>query len=269
VPSRTLVAFHAHPDDEAIATGGTIARAVAEGHRVVLVVATKGEQGEVDDGVLDAGETLGARRVVETERAAAILGIARVEFLGYQDSGMMGEPTNDAPGSFWSADIEEAAARLATVLREEAADALTVYDEHGVYGHPDHVQVHRVGVRAAELAATPLVYETTLNRDHLMRLGAERREDMPEGVELPDVDTIPDLGTPESLITTHIDVVGHIDQKRAALAAHATQVDDTHWFLALPLEWFREAFGTEWMIRRGAPPGTHEDRLFAPLDDDG
>ena len=112
----TLVTFHAHPDDEAIATGGIMARAAAEGHRVVLVVATRGELGEVDDGFLDPGETLAERRVVETGRAAEALGVARVEFLGYTDSGMDGEPTNDAQGSFWSADLDEAAGRLAAIL---------------------------------------------------------------------------------------------------------------------------------------------------------
>src|SRR3954449_4182714 len=107
----TLVFFHAHPDDECIATGGTMAKAAADGHRVVLVVATKGEHGEVDDGVLGEGEALWQRRVQETEEAARILGVARVEFLGYVDSGMMGTDTNDLPGSFWGADVDEAAER--------------------------------------------------------------------------------------------------------------------------------------------------------------
>ena len=118
----TLVTFHAHPDDEAIATGGVMAKAAADGHRVVLVVATRGEHGEVAEDVLDAGETLAARRVIETQRAAELLGVARVEFLGYTDSGMMGTPENDAAGSFWSAPVEEAAQRLATILGEERAD---------------------------------------------------------------------------------------------------------------------------------------------------
>src|SRR3982750_1161146 len=105
----TLVSFHAHPDDECIATGGVMAKAAAEGHRVVLVVATKGENGEVAEGYLDPGEDLWQRRVEETMAAAKILGVARTEFLGYVDSGMMGTPENDAPDSFWQADVEEAA----------------------------------------------------------------------------------------------------------------------------------------------------------------
>ena len=144
----TLVCFHAHPDDECIATGGVMAKAAKDGHRVVLVVATRGEHGEVDERVLDDdGEELWQRRVKETEASADILGAQRVEFLGYVDSGMIGTPENDKSGSFWTADVDEAAERLANILREENADVLTIYDDHGGYGHPDHIQVHRVGKR--------------------------------------------------------------------------------------------------------------------------
>src|SRR4051794_30232852 len=154
----TLVCFHAHPDDECIATGGVMRRAHDEGHRVVLVVATRGEHGEVDDGFLDDGEELWQRRVRETAAAAEILGAARVEFLGYVDSGMMGTPENEKPGSFWTADVDKAAQRLADILVEEKADVLTIDDDHGGYGHPDHIQVHRVGAAAGKIAKTPRVY---------------------------------------------------------------------------------------------------------------
>src|SRR5215217_516931 len=130
----TLVTFHAHPDDESIATGGVMAKAADAGHRVVLVVATRGEHGEVEEGFLGEGELLWKRRVQETHASAAILGVARVEFLGYVDSGMIGTPENDLPESFWQADVEDAAARLAAILTEEHADILTVYDENGGYG---------------------------------------------------------------------------------------------------------------------------------------
>ena len=199
--SGTLVTFHAHPDDESIATGGVIAQAAAAGQRVVLVLATRGEHGEVNDGVLHDGETLGERRTLEMMRAAEILGIQRVEFLGYVDSGMMGTPENDQSDSFWTADVHEAAERLAAILRDEAAEVLTVYDSHGGYGHPDHIQVHRVGVRAAELAGTPRVYEATMNRDEMRRLMTERRAEfsvgeVPEPVQDPGVPiTIPALST--------------------------------------------------------------------------
>jgi LmbE family N-acetylglucosaminyl deacetylase len=263
------VSFHAHPDDEAISTGGVIARAAAEGHRVVLVFATMGEHGEVDDGVLRDGETLGERRVVETEAAAAILGAGRVAFLGYTDSGMAGTPENDAAGSFWQADIEEAAGQLAAILREEDAEVLTVYDDHGGYDHPDHIQVHRVGIRAAELAGTPRVYEATMNRDEIRRFMIEMRDE----ASTHRIDTEAELGKPAELtmgmpaeqITTTVDVADYVDTKRTALSAHASQVDETSFFLAMRPEHFRRAFGTEWFIRRGDASDPHGDWLF-PTD---
>ena len=124
----TLVFFHAHPDDEAIATGGTMAGAAAAGHRVVLVIATNGEEGEVAEGFLGEGEALATVRIAEAERSGRLLGAERVVFLGYRDSGMMGEATNDHADCFWQADVEDAAARLAGILEEEKADVLTVYD---------------------------------------------------------------------------------------------------------------------------------------------
>jgi LmbE family N-acetylglucosaminyl deacetylase len=263
----TLVTFHAHPDDEAIATGGVMAKSKAEGHRVVLVVATKGELGEVDEGVLSPGEDLASRRVVETEAAAKILGVDRVEFLGYHDSGMMGEATNDAPESFWSADVDEAATRLAKLLDDEHADVLTINDDRGNYGHPDHIQVHRVGHRAAELAGTPQVYEATMNRDYIVRLMTERAgelDGMPDDIERPNPEDM-DLGVAEAELTTAVDVREYTDAKRAAMAAHASQIPDNSFFLQLPPNAFREAFGYEWFIRRGAAPGISEYSLFEQL----
>src|SRR5689334_673117 len=140
----TLVALHAHPDDESLTTGGTLARASAAGHRVVLVVATNGDHGEVPED-LAPGETLVDRRRAETMRSAAALGIHRVEWLGYRDSGMTGWPQNDDPQAFMRAPVDEVAARVAAILREESADAMTTYDWHGNYGHPDHIKVHAVG----------------------------------------------------------------------------------------------------------------------------
>src|SRR5438477_3205694 len=203
----TLVSFHAHPDDEAIPTGGTLAKAAKDGHRVVLVFGTKGEHGEVDDDFLEPGESLTDRRVKETQRSAEILGASRVEFLGYVDSGMMGTPENDVPTSFWQADIDDAAAKLAAILEEENADVLTIYDDHGVYGHPDHIQVHRVGVQAAQLAGTPRVYESTANRDAIVGGLIEAQE---MGVEMPgDLDPSAfdaSFGVAADQITTVVDV---------------------------------------------------------------
>ncbi|HEX4901253.1 MAG TPA: PIG-L family deacetylase [Acidimicrobiales bacterium] len=255
----TLVCFHAHPDDESIATGGTIARAADEGHRVVLVFATRGECGEVPDGFLDDGEELGHRRERETVASAAALGAHRVEFLGYRDSGMMGEPTNEDPACFWAADVEEAAERLARILGEEQADALTVYDDHGGYGHPDHIQVHRVGHRAAELAGTPRVYESTMNRDHLHRLMAEAQG---SGVEIDDDVRDDSFGSPASIITTTVDVRHWVERKRESMRLHASQIAEESFFLAMAPDAFTEVFGWEWYIRTAGGPVGDDDWLL-------
>jgi len=263
----TLVAFHAHPDDESIAMGGVLAKAAADGHRTVLVFGTKGEHGEVDDGVLDDGETLAERRVKETQLSAEILGVQRIEWLGYTDSGMMGTPENDLDGSFWTADLDEAAERLAQILRDERADILTIYDSDGNYGHPDHIQVHRVGVRAGELAGTPHVLEGTINRDAVKRsVEAAMQDGAIPGSDVPDPDQFDTFGRPESMITTTVDVRDFVTQKRASMAAHASQISETSFFLAMPDEQFEQAFGHEWFIRRGAPEGHRDDDLFAGLD---
>ena len=263
----TLVCFHAHPDDESIQTGGTMAKAARDGHRVVLVLATLGEHGEVDDGVLAPGETLGERRAVETARSAEILGVARVAYLDYVDSGMMDTPENDLPGSFWGAPVDEAAEKLAAILREERADVLTVYDDNGGYGHPDHIQVHRVGVRAAELAGTGRVLEATMNRDHLRRIIHTAVEaGMIPADQVPDVTEESTFGRPESAITTRVDVQDLIAVKRASMAAHASQISETSFFLQMPDEAFAGSFGWEWFIRRDVEPtGTMDDDIFAGL----
>jgi len=265
--ARTLVLFHAHPDDESIGTGGVMRKAADEGHRVVVVLATKGEHGEVDDGFLDPGEELWQRRVKEAQVAADILGVARIEFLGYVDSGMADTPENEKPDSFWQADIDEAAQRLAGILREEKADILTIYDDNGLYGHPDHIQVHRVGLRAAELAGTRKVYEATVNRDHMQRIFAAAQAGEIEGEMAEDLtEETFEIGVPEELITTTVDVRPWLEVKRDAMRAHASQINETSFFLSMPREHFEMGFGQEWFILRGAPPGTHETDLFEGLD---
>ena len=261
----TIVCFHAHPDDESIGTGGTIARAAAAGHRVVLVVATRGERGEPTPGVLAEGEMLWERRIVETLESARVLGAQRVEFLGYVDSGMMGEPTNDFPYSFWQADVEHAATRLAAILAEEDADILTIYDDFGGYGHPDHIQVHRVGTRAAELAGTPRVFQGTMNADHIRRtIQTVMAQQAADGVEPPEnAPTEADLdentfGKPESELTHAIDVSDLLHVKRASMVAHASQIAPDSWFLTMSDDAFAAAFGTEWFIRSGETRGEGE-----------
>lgn len=271
----TLVCFHAHPDDEAIATGGTMARAHDEGHRVVLVLATDGAHGEVPDD-LAPGETLVDRRRAETDASAAALGVDRVVHLGYTDSGMTGWAQNDHDGSFWQADVDEAAGRLADVLVEESADVLTIYDWHGGYGHPDHIQVHRVGCRAESLVRDRLpalrVAESTMNRDE-MRRGIELAKELGiEGIG-PDTDEEvfdPDgpmddgnpMGTPESELTLGVDVTAYVDRKRASIAAHRSQVSDSSFFLQMPPEMFVQAFGHEWFIEHDRDPGLRIGWLF-------
>lgn len=266
----TIVCFHAHPDDESIATGGTMALAVDAGHEVVLVLGTRGEQGEPVPGVLVEGEQLWERRVVESHEAARRLGVDRVEFLGYEDSGMMGETTNDNPACFWQADLEEASDRLATLLRDVGTDVLTVYDDHGGYGHPDHIQVHRVGVRAAEKAGVTAVFQSTMNRDHIRRsmearseeferdlVEAAEGEEIARGLTEEEADrmrraTEDEFGSPEQIITHAVDVASVVDRKRSAMAAHASQIAPDSFFLAMPEEAFATAFGTEWYIALGA-----------------
>lgn len=259
--------FHAHPDDEAIATGGTMARMAAEGHRVVLVTATAGELGEFPDGFLDPGEDLATRRAKELADACEVLGVARHECLGFGDSGMAGTETNDRPGSFWRTPVDEAAAKLAGLLRDERAEVLTVYDENGVYGHPDHIQVHRVGLRAAELAGTPRVFMATVNRTYLQNLSS-RAEEL--GVQMPDPEeggpSLDGLGVGEERVNAAVDVSGFLGAKRAAMAAHASQISETSFFLAVPPEAFAAMWGTEWYIRvGGAPPPPVSSTLLDDL----
>jgi LmbE family N-acetylglucosaminyl deacetylase len=266
----TIVSFHAHPDDESIGSAGTLARAVAAGHRVVLVFATRGELGEPVPGVLEPGEQLAVRRSAECYASAAAIGAARVEFLGYTDSGMMGEPANAAPFCFWQADVEHAARRLAVVLDEEEPDVLTVYDDNGGYGHPDHIQVHRVGRRAADLSAVPVVVQGTINRDWMVRglRGAAESGLLPDGFEPPRLDE-PTFGKPESEITHRVDAVDFLDAKRASMRAHASQIGPDHFLLAMPEPMFAMGMGVEFYIvdpepSPAAAPELYLD-LFTPL----
>ena len=262
----TITFFHAHPDDEAIATGGTMASLADQGHRVVLVTATRGELGEIPDGLLGPGESLTERRMSELAEASRLLGVGRQTFLDYHDSGMAGEPTNDEPGSFAAADVTEAAAALAAVLDDEASDVLVIYDEHGGYGHPDHVQVHRVGMQAAELAATPVVYMATMNRD-FMRSFAALAEGSDWGPPEATTDGMETMGEPASRLTTEVDVTPWIETKRQAMRVHASQIGETSLFLSMPEDVFSMVFGQEWYIRvkpevDGSAEGTRETGLM-------
>ncbi|MFC7593380.1 PIG-L deacetylase family protein [Nonomuraea antimicrobica] len=259
MPPRTAVFFHAHPDDEALLTAGTMAMLAAEGHRVVLVVATAGERGLAE---MAPGEELGQARLEELYASAALLGCARVECLGYGDSGLSpkGGIAEERPdNAFIDADTEAAAKALAAILQEEQADLLAIYDPAGGYGHPDHVQVHRVGKRAAKIAGTEIVLEATVNRDPLLwllRVAGRFYKFPPEF----DVRTFESAYSPGEAITHRVNVRRFTRQKRASMAAHASQASggDSDRTLAVmlkvPRPIYRFVFGTEWYVRRDLPP---------------
>jgi LmbE family N-acetylglucosaminyl deacetylase len=253
VPS-TLVAFHAHPDDESLLTGGTLARCAAQGHRVVLVVATSGERGLARQ---QAG--LGGRRVAELERAAEVLGVSRLVLLGYGDSGFRA-PAEPPAGSFCAAPLAEAAERVASVLHEEQADVLTVYDDKGGYGHRDHLRVREVGLAAAAVAGTPLVLAATVDRDALLRgVRLLRKVGVRPGGMTPEL--LADAFTSGSDITHEVDVRAWVRSKRAALRAHASQAgggDDVRTVRLLSrLPWPLAAvvLGKEWFVEVGQRSG--------------
>lgn len=253
----TIVSFHAHPDDEVLLTGGMLARAAAEGHRVVLVVATDGAAGLAAGSLRDDGG-LAARRAAELRASAAALGCARVVTLGFADSGW-GAPAARPAHAFSRLPPQEPARALAEVLRQERADVLTTYDPAGGYGHPDHRMVHRVGVLAAELAGTPVVLEATMDRRLLLllvRLVAAVPRLLPE---LRPGDFAAAYTAPEH-ITHRVDVRPYARTKRRAMQAHATQATSDEGtralkvLLRLPPWVFRRVVGTEWFVERGRPP---------------
>jgi LmbE family N-acetylglucosaminyl deacetylase len=261
---RTLVAFHAHPDDEALLTSGTMARAAAEGHRVVLVVATDGGLGLAASEYVGASDTtLGSVRMAELHTSARLLGTARVETLGYADSGLGPETYPDPPGQvrFVRADPEEAAERLAAILREEQADVLLTYDANGGYGHRDHVKVHHVGARAAELAGTPTVLQATVPRDLLVRAirFATRIYRFPPEF---DATSFARAYSARAAITHRVSVRRYASQKRASMRAHASQASADGGadrtlaaFLRIPRPVFDLVFGREWYVDASRPAG--------------
>ncbi|WP_420176259.1 PIG-L family deacetylase [Luteococcus sp. OSA5] len=263
----TIVFLHAHPDDEASATSGSMARAAQRGDRVVVVFATNGDHGEVPKS-LHPGETIVERRRSEAEAAAAVIGTQRIAWLGYKDSGMTGWEMNDAPGSFWSADLDEAANRLAKILDEEDADVLVGYDWHGNYGHPDHVKVHPVAYRAAQLARRrPRVLESTTNRDAMVRSFQAAKE---AGLQIDFDPTGPaddgnPMGTPEAEIHWVVDVRDLTDVKRRALLCHASQASDVGMLTGMPDEVFAQSFGLEHFREHGRPNGMVAGWPFTPL----
>lgn len=259
--SHTLVVFHAHPDDEALLTSGTMAKAAAEGHRVVLVVATDGDLGLAASTYRAGGASLAGVRMRELAASAEALGVARTVHLGYADSGSGPLLYDDPPGMtrFARADVDEAGAKLADILREEHADVLLSYDPAGGYGHRDHVQVHRVSARAAQLAGTPRVLQATVPRDLLVRgiRLATRFYRFPSDFE---IDSYERAYSPRAAVTHRIRVYRHIGAKRASMRAHASQATDDSpeagdrtlgMFLKIPRPLYDLVFGREWYVDPG------------------
>lgn len=211
------------------------------------------------------GETLVDRRRAETERSAEALGIHRIAWLGYGDSGMTGWDQNRHDQSFHQADLDHAAERLAEILREENADVLTAYDWHGTYGHPDHIKVHHVGRRAVELVAGVRFLQATANRDSFVEMiaavGDGRDVDFDFDPAGPADDGNP-FGEPESVLTLRVDVSDFVQHKREAIAAHRSQVSDSSFFMEMAPEVFAMAFGTEWFIEDDRTPPYRTGWIF-------
>jgi N-acetyl-1-D-myo-inositol-2-amino-2-deoxy-alpha-D-glucopyranoside deacetylase len=265
-PGHGLLLVHAHPDDECIGNGASMARYVAEGVPVTLVTCTLGEEGEVlvpDLEHLAAAhdDELGPRRIEELSAAMAVLGVTDHRFLGgagrYRDSGMMGLDTNDRPGCFWQADVDEAAAHLVEVIREVRPAVVVTYDDNGGYGHPDHIQAHRVAMRGVELAAdagfrpdlgdpwsVPKVYENVTPRSFLQQGMDAMKEAGVDFFGTDDVDSLP-FGVPDEMATCRVDAVEYEPLKMRALAAHATQVTVDGPFFALSDHLGQRAWGYE------------------------
>ncbi|WP_327115041.1 N-acetyl-1-D-myo-inositol-2-amino-2-deoxy-alpha-D-glucopyranoside deacetylase [Streptomyces sp. NBC_01341] len=293
LPRRRLLLVHAHPDDESINNGATMARYAAEGAHVALVTCTLGEEGEVIPPDLahlaaDRDGGLGAHRTGELAAAMRELGVTDHRYLGgpgrYRDSGMMGTEQNHRPGAFWAADPDEAAGSLVGVIRSLRPQVLVTYDPDGGYGHPDHIQAHRVAMRAAELAADPAhdagsgaphtiakIYWNRVPRPVAEELFARLRETRPDAFPgIAAIDDVPGV-VDDAEITTEIDGSAYAEAKTAAMRAHATQIAVDGPFFALSNDLGQPVFTTEYyqLVRgvHGGQDGGREHDLFAGVPD--
>ncbi|NUU25282.1 MAG: N-acetyl-1-D-myo-inositol-2-amino-2-deoxy-alpha-D-glucopyranoside deacetylase [Streptomycetaceae bacterium] len=289
----SLLFVHAHPDDEVINNGASMARYAAEGVHVTLVTCTLGEEGEILVPELahlaaDREDALGAHRMTEMADSMKALGVADQRYLGgpgrYRDSGMMGTPSNERPDCFWQADVDEAAGHLVPIVREVRPQVLVAYDEIGGYGHPDHIQAHRVAMRAAELAADPAygtgepweiakIYWNAMPRS-VVKEGFERMR--AAGKELPfefaDVDELPFV-VDDAVVTTAVDAGEFFEAKVEALRAYPTQISTEDAFFSLSDNVGRSIMSVEhYRLVRGelgapgaAGPDGRENDLFAGL----
>jgi LmbE family N-acetylglucosaminyl deacetylase len=264
----TLLAVHAHPDDEAIGTGGVLARYSAQGAQTVLVTCTNGEQGDALGGVKPGEdrhhpEEVAAVRLGELRSAAALLGVGHLELLDYRDSGMDGWSANKDPGVFCNVPLAEVSGRLAELMRYYRPQVVVTYDENGNYGHPDHIQAHRAAVAAAESTGIPAkIYYVAIPRSGFLQIRQllEASGMGTDGFEVPE-----DFGVPDEKITTVVDVSSYVGQKREALAAHASQ-NQNFFFDRLPEDIVKVMFSREYFTLRSSPDGqAREDDLFAGL----
>lgn len=269
----TLMVVHAHPDDECLTTGGVLARYSDEGVRTVLVTCTNGEQGDGEGGA-KPGEpghddaAVAAKRLSELRESVSLLGVEHLELLGYRDSGMEGWDGNGHPDAFANVPVETAAARLAELMERYRPQVVVTYDATGGggYGHPDHVQAHRITVAATELSGIPAkLYHTAMPRSSMKRMFEMMRD---SGLDL-GFEPSDDFGTPDELVTTVVDVAPWVERKLKALQAHESQGDNV-FLWRLPEEVRQAAFSHEAFERvldRGGVSPTEEDDLFAGLRD--
>jgi len=265
----TLMCVHAHPDDEAISTGGVLARYSDEGIRTVLVTCTNGELGDGPGGVKPGDpahtpDVVVALRRKELDASCRALGISHLELLGYHDSGMVGWPQNDAPEAFWNTDVGKAGARLAELMEAYRPQVVVTYDENGFYGHPDHIQANRVTVAAIEQSSVPekLYYPAV----PLSALGRFRDMLADHGVEVPPEVRDAPFGTPDEQIGAIVDCSAVAARKYESLSAHASQSENI-FFLAFGPDLFAEVFSQEAFVRvrdRTGAVGVEHD-LFAGL----
>ncbi|MFF8842788.1 N-acetyl-1-D-myo-inositol-2-amino-2-deoxy-alpha-D-glucopyranoside deacetylase [Streptomyces sp. NPDC015127] len=292
VPARRLLLVHAHPDDESINNGATMARYAASGAQVTLVTCTLGEEGEVIPADLahlapDREDRLGPYRVGELAAAMKELGVTDHRFLGgagrFRDSGMMGVEQNHREGAFWNTEVDEAAVHLVEIIRSVRPQVMITYDPDGGYGHPDHIQAHRVAMRAAELAAEP-AYRRDLGAPHAIakiywnRVPRSAAEEgfarlRAAGTGFPGVAEIGDIPgvVDDSDITSEIDGTAYAERKAAAMRAHATQIAVDGPFFALSNDLGQPLFATEYYQlvtgTPGAPAGERERDLFAGIEE--
>jgi LmbE family N-acetylglucosaminyl deacetylase len=258
----SLLAVHAHPDDETITMGGTLARYSAEGVRTIVLTCTTGDLGEVRDPTL-VGQDVATMRAAELQAACRVLGVSRVVQLGYGDSGMAGTPDNDRPNAFCNVPLDVAAARLVSVLEEERPTVMVAYDATGGYGHPDHVRAHAVAVEAYHAAPTairparfyfvrfPLSWSHDFVRS-LREAGIDAPGSAPAGADAGP--SVTEIGVADDLVTATVDVRRFVPVKRAALACYPSQTPPDHFLRRMPPALAERLWSYEFFSRDGGPP---------------